>query len=288
MYYILNGEGIKATEKEVFEKDQKRIGIFTSHQWGDQKEFKNNKIRYCNLEVNADNFFGTICVPSKTNLAEEYGFSYYVMMDEVIFIDDGNIVSEMIKRVHFQKSKKTLSVEKLLYEVLSEIVEEDFLFLEEIETEISDIEEQILNKSSENFNYKMIQINKNISRFYKYYSQLINMGEILVENNAGSFFKLYTERMRRLKDETQILREYNMQVQDIYHSEISIKQNDVMKVLTIVTTIFLPLTLIVGWYGMNFVHMPELSWQFGYPLVIVLIVIVIAICLWIFKRKKFW
>ena len=153
-----------------------------------------------------------MCIPSKTNKTLEYGFSFYLMKDEIIFIDDEEMVSKVIEKTHFQKPKKTFSVERFLYEILTEIVEEDFLFLEKLETEISDIEEQVLKKSTENFNYKMIQINKNISRFYKYYSQLINIGEIMIENNAGSFFRLYTEKMRRLKDEAQILREYNMQV----------------------------------------------------------------------------
>ena len=81
-----------------------------------------------------------------------------------------------------------------------------------------------------------------------------------------------------------MLREYAMQVQDVYQSEIGIRQNNVMKVLTIVTTVFLPLTLIAGWYGMNFQNMPEL--KEGYPGVIALSVIVVIVCIIFFKRKK--
>lgn len=61
-----------------------------------------------------------------------------------------------------------------------------------------------------------------------------------------------------------------------------------MKILTIVTTIFLPLSLVAGWYGMNFAYMPELSWKHGYPAVIVVSALVILICLWIMKKKKSW
>ena len=78
-----------------------------------------------------------------------------------------------------------------------------------------------------------------------------------------------------------------MQVQDVYQSEIGIRQNDVMKVLTIVTTVFLPLTLIAGWYGMNFVHMPELAWKYGYPVVVLISVLIVVISLYIFKKKKY-
>ena len=71
-----------------------------------------------------------------------------------------------------------------------------------------------------------------------------------------------------------------------YQSQLSIQQNDLMRVFTIVTVIFLPLTLIAGWYGMNFTGMPELTWKFGYPAVIAISAIISVILVIIFKRKK--
>lgn len=59
-----------------------------------------------------------------------------------------------------------------------------------------------------------------------------------------------------------------------------------MKILTIVTTIFLPLSLLAGWYGMNFTGMPELTWKYGYPAVIAVSILVVAVCLWIMKKEK--
>ena len=85
-----------------------------------------------------------------------------------------------------------------------------------------------------------------------------------------------------------MLREYGMQIRELFQAEIDIRQNRIMKILTIVTTIFLPLTLVAGWYGMNFVHMPALTWQYGYPAVIVVSVAVVLVCLWVMKKKKFW
>ena len=61
-----------------------------------------------------------------------------------------------------------------------------------------------------------------------------------------------------------------------------------MQILTIVTTVFLPLSLLAGWYGMNFTGMPELSWKYGYPVIIAVSVIVVALSLWICRKKKFW
>jgi magnesium transporter len=74
---------------------------------------------------------------------------------------------------------------------------------------------------------------------------------------------------------------------DLYMSSLSMKLNEVMKVLTIIATIFIPLTFIVGIYGMNFRHMPELDWRFGYPLVM-LAILGIGISMFMYFRRKKW
>ena len=94
--------------------------------------------------------------------------------------------------------------------------------------------------------------------------------------------------MIRLREESQLLRESCTQVQSLFQAEIDIRQNRIMQILTIVTTIFLPLTLLVGWYGMNFAGMPELTWKYGYPVIVVVSIVIVGISLWVCKRKKFW
>ena len=68
----------------------------------------------------------------------------------------------------------------------------------------------------------------------------------------------------------------------------SIRQNDIMKILTIVTTIFLPLSLLAGWYGMNFEYMPELHWRYGYVGVLVAAVLIVIFSMILFRRKRYW
>ena len=156
------------------------------------------------------------------------------------------------------------------------------------------MEESMVEDELKDFNYRMLHLKKEISRLYRSYSQLADLGENLYEIEKEFFekkhtgvFRIFAERTTRLQEETQVLREYAMQVQDVYQSEIGIRQNNVMKVLTIVTTVFLPLTLIAGWYGMNFVYMPELKWVYGYPVAIGASILVIIVSLWIFKKKKY-
>lgn len=77
------------------------------------------------------------------------------------------------------------------------------------------------------------------------------------------------------------------QLRDVYQAKIDIRQNKVMSILTIVTTIFMPLTLIVGWYGMN-VKMPEVGWSYSYPIIILASIAVTIIEILIFKKKKWF
>ena len=82
------------------------------------------------------------------------------------------------------------------------------------------------------------------------------------------------------------LRDHAIQVRDLYNAQLEVRQNRTVTLLTVITTIFMPLTLIVGWYGMNFRYMPELEWRLGYPVVIVVSIVIVIFCLLFFKKKK--
>lgn len=86
-------------------------------------------------------------------------------------------------------------------------------------------------------------------------------------------------------ENAQNLREYSLQIRELYQTQIQMRQNKVMQLLTVVTTIFMPLTLLTGWYGMNFDRMPELHWEFGYAVVIGISVILVIVEIWYFKKK---
>ena len=98
------------------------------------------------------------------------------------------------------------------------------------------------------------------------------------------YFGTLSNRADRLMGRTAHLLEYAQQVRDLYQAQVDAKQNSNMQFLTVLSTIFFPLTLITGWYGMNFENMPEL--KNGYPGVIALSLIVIVVCILIFKKKK--
>ena len=119
------------------------------------------------------------------------------------------------------------------------------------------------------------------------------MTQELEENEIGFFTEenlryihLFMNYMIRRHSTATSLRDYTIQVRDLHNTQLEVRQNKTMTLLTVITTIFLPLTLIAGWYGMNFRYMSELEWRFGYLAVLVLSVAVIVCCLILFKRKK--
>lgn len=118
---------------------------------------------------------------------------------------------------------------------------------------------------------------------------------MMSENKNGLFnsedirlLRVVANRADRLFDNTKVLREYTGQLREMYQSQIDIMQNKTMRILTVVTTIFMPLTLIAGWYGMNFQYMPELHSRYGYIGVIVFSILVVAGEIIFFKWKKWF
>jgi len=107
-----------------------------------------------------------------------------------------------------------------------------------------------------------------------------------LQESTKVFFRDVYDHVVQIVDTIETLREMVSASLDIYLSSISYRLNAVMKVLTIITTIFMPLTFIVGIYGMNFEHMPELKWEWGYPLVVGVMVMIAIAMLGFFIRKK--
>jgi magnesium transporter len=90
----------------------------------------------------------------------------------------------------------------------------------------------------------------------------------------------------QVMDAIEIYRDMLSGMLDIYLSSLNNRMNAVMKVLTIIATIFMPLTFLAGVYGMNFKHMPELDWPWGYPLILAVMAFVAILMLTLFRRRK--
>ena len=163
--------------------------------------------------------------------------------------------------------------------------------LMQYEKTLMGMEEDAMQGKIERFQQELMPIRRKLLNLRSYYDEMMDMGRELEENENGFFakkqlkyFGTLSDRADRLMSRTSHLLEYAQQVRDVYQSQVDARQNNNMQFLTVLSTIFFPLTLITGWYGMNFQNMPEL--KNGYPGVIVLSLIVIIVCILIFKRKK--
>lgn len=179
---------------------------------------------------------------------------------------------------------------------LKALIGEEGDYIDNFEDELTDKENVMLagsDKIPADFEEDMQKARRALLRTNRYYQQLADLGQMLAEapgevidKKTGRYYRFFADRMLRLLAEAEDLREYSSQIYDMYQSRINIKQNKVMQFLTVITTIFMPLTLITGWYGMNFRNMPELAWKYGYVAVIIISALLLLAELCIFKRKK--
>lgn len=183
-----------------------------------------------------------------------------------------------------------------LSELFFQLTSDDLDTLQHFENSISELETGLLEtqKPVEGAVSRIIEMRRELLKIKRYYEQLQTIIDRLAENENGIIpkesshrFDVLSKRIESLKKFVLDLRELLTQTREAYQSKIDIEQNQIMKVFTVLTAVFLPLTLIVGWFGMN-VKMPEYGWTYGYPYVIVLSITVCGICGWIFKKKKWF
>ena len=245
-------------------------------------------------EVNYDSLTGTFSIPERRDPSVQ-GETFAFALDEkgVVFIDDTGTAERIIRNVQRSKRWRTPSLGRFLYDFLDDIVKGDLRMLEKYEQELEKIEANI---DSDMYNVSTSRTNairSDIRRLLTHYDQLIDLAQELEENENGFFdqdvlryFRLYLSRLDRLYNTAASIRDYTMQIGDLYKAHLELRQNHIMTILTVVTTIFMPLTLITGWYGMNFRYMPELETEWGYPLVFGTCILIITGSLIFFKKKK--
>ena len=99
------------------------------------------------------------------------------------------------------------------------------------------------------------------------------------------YYRNVYDHLVRIADQIESSRELTLSIMEAYFSVSSVRMNEVMKVLTVISTIFLPITFITSFYGMNFRHMPELNWWWSYPTVIGIIIVISASMYFMFRRR---
>ena len=179
-----------------------------------------------------------------------------------------------------------------LAELFTRLLQEDMPTLQKYEKRLTALEEALMQDQAQDLDKKLFRIRRELSVFAAYYEQLDDLFAVLSEEteegdpHASRLFDHLTGRAQRLLSATEQEKEYALQLREMHQTQLDMRQNQIMKILTIVTTVFLPLSLIAGWYGMNFVNMPELTARHGYLAVCIVSAVCILVELVIFKWKK--
>ena len=250
-------------------------------------------IQYCKIEKYKECIQGTMRVP-KGNKGQLtiHNFGFYLSGSELYFVEESHFLMEHFNKM-LEGDYNNYSLRQILLALLEQLLTEDVLYLQKQEEHLAELEEELLKRVPDYFYEMIMKYRKRLNIFHSYYEQLINMCDVmqtsvniqLVEEEKAEW-QLFSNRAERLHDHVEMLREYLVQIRELYQSLIAVKQNQVMSILTVVTTIFLPLTLIVGWYGMNFPNMPEFGWKYAYLAVIIVSITVVVIEVVYFKKKK--
>ncbi len=132
----------------------------------------------------------------------------------------------------------------------------------------------------------LILLRKSVWPLREVVNALVKEDSPLIQDRTRFFLRDVYDHAVHVIETTETFREMVSEMIDVYLSSVSNRMNEVMKVLTIIATIFIPLTYIVGIYGMNFKHMPELEWSYGYPLLWLIMLGVALTMLVLFRRKK--
>lgn len=219
--------------------------------------------------------------------------SIYFDKEDLFFFCETAEITEIIQKIITDQTKdEKIENEHLLYHFFMSLIRKDSHILSKYEALITDREEELISGKETDRQKRMTQYRRELWQLRRKYeqmgmilAQLISNGNSLLSRSGINCMTVLDSRIDKLLSGASGLRDYIAQVQDEYQSLQDYRQNSLMKVFTVVTSIFLPLTLIAGWYGMNF-DMPEFSSPYGYPCVIAVSVIIAAVLIIVFKKKK--
>ena len=219
------------------------------------------------------------------------GLNFVISFQE----DIGDVFDPVRNRIRTGTGKiRRAGADYLAYSLIDSIVDGYFTVFEWLGERIEEIQERlVVDPTSENLKTihrlksEMVELRKAVWPLREVIANLERVESPIVRKDTLIFLRNVYGHTIEIIETIESFRDIMAGMIDIYLSSLSMKLNEVMKVLTIIATIFIPLTFVVGIYGMNFRHMPELEWRFGYPMVM-LVVLAIGLSMLAYFRRKKW
>lgn len=199
-------------------------------------------------------------------------------------------------RQRLEKSKGKIrkrGADYLLYALIDVIVDNYYSITEEVNDKINQLENELIQnprpqsvESIANYKRHLIELKRTVYPLREGLGKLNNEEELIEENTMRFFNDVYSH-VEHVINTMETQHDVLTGFMDLYMSTLSHKMNEVMKTLTVIATIFIPLTFVVGIYGMNFQYMPELEWKWGYP-VVMGFMFVCGIGMFIYMKSRKW
>jgi len=207
---------------------------------------------------------------------------------------EGDVFNPVRERIRKGKGKvRNMRASYLAYTLIDAIIDHYFILLEGTGDKIEEIEEELVTEpvpktlqAIHDLKREMIYLRKSVWPLREAISGLEKIESVLIEQTVGLYLRDLYDHTIQVIDTIESFRDMISGMLDIYLSSISNKMNEVMKVLTIIATIFIPLTFIAGIYGMNFVYIPELQLRWGYFAALFVMAVLGIIMLFYFRKKK--
>lgn len=207
---------------------------------------------------------------------------------------EGDVFDGVRERLKGGRQLRQLHADYLAYALIDAVVDHYFEMLEQIGEQIETLEDELMNRPDRatlakihHFKREMLLLRRSVWPLREVLGRLSRTESPLISNETRLFLRDVHDHCIHIMDTVETFRELLVGMLDLYLSSVSNRMNEVMKMLTLIATVFMPLTFIAGVYGMNFAVMPELHWTWGYPAVLGLM-LVIALGLVVFFRRRRW
>ncbi|MDY0045213.1 MAG: magnesium/cobalt transporter CorA, partial [Syntrophales bacterium] len=217
--------------------------------------------------------------------------SHYVISFQEL---EGDVFEPLRERIRHNKGKiRKSGADYLAYGLLDSIIDNYFVLLEKIGIQIGELEEELSTEPQKqtvekihSLKQEIIFLRKSVWPLREVIAECERTESDLIKEDLSFYLRDLYDHTIQVIDVVETYHDLLSGMLDLYLSRMSNKMNEVMKVLTIFASIFIPLTFIAGIYGMNFKYMPELEWKWSYPVFWVVIIVAALVMLAFFKKRK--
>lgn len=238
---------------------------------------------------------GELILEAQEGGSQKIPLSFFLEQGRIRVVSEEKDCLSLESRLSGLIQEEGMEPVRFLLRLLDSVIQSDMRFLQNLEKVCYRFEEELLNGNISKNPFILLSGSRKSLRERSFlYQQLLEANDTMAENPCQFFsdsevqsIRYFGSKVERLDKYGKAIREYMVLLREMYQQRLDEQQNRTMQLLTVVTTIFLPLSLIAGWYGMNFVHMPELHSPYGYVAIIAVCVMIVIGEIMYFKHKKY-